>query len=258
MALDPIKAAKAAGKNIGDTAKAVGKNVKDTANAAGKVMKQAVKALARVQKDAAKAQEQAKETLAAEQYQSCKKIIDQSATVSRVVGGGLAQLPAVDYFIIGPRNVKMVSSLGEVFGLNYTEAASAAVLEQLTTSTLGWAIAGRAFAQIFVGRIPVVGNVHNAEAAAAITNLLGWKTALDLYRNSSQMEPQQEQEDSELTRDALIQQAGEFLSGAKSYEKDKNAYKRLMNAMDAYDRNHEDEYDQEFDSVYRKLTELCR
>ena len=258
MALDPIKAAKAAGKNIGDTAKAVGKNVKDTANAAGKVMKQAVKALARVQKDAAEAQEQAKETLAAEQYQSCKKIIDQSATVSRVVGGGLAPLPAVDHFIIGPRNVKMVSSLGEVFGLNYTEAAPTAVLEQLTTSTLGWAIAGRAFAQIFVGKIPVVGNIHNAEAAAAITRLLGWKAALDFYHSGSWMEPELEPEFLEATRDALIQQAEEFLSGAKSYEKDKNVYKRLMNAMDAYDRSHEDEYDQEFDSVYRKLTELCR
>lgn len=258
MALDPIKAAKAAGKNIGDTAKAVGKNVKDTANAAGKVMKQAVKALARVQKDAAKAQEQAKETLAAEQYQSCKKIINQSATASRVVGGVLAPLPAVDHFIIGPRNVKMISSLGKVFGLNYTEAASTAVLEQLTTSTLGWAIAGRVFAQIFVGRIPVIGNAHNAAAAAAITELLGWKSALDFYHRGNQMEPEQEHEVSELTRDALIQQAEEFLSGAKSYEKDKNVYKRLMNAMDSYERNHEDEDDQEFDSVYRKLTELCR
>lgn len=258
MAFDPIKAAKVMGKNIGGVAKAAGKNVKEAAGAAGKVTKQAAAALLRVQQDASEAQKEAKEALTAEQYRSCKKIIDQSAMEAGVVGGVLAQLPAVDNFVIGPRNIKMISSLGEVFGLECTEMASSALLEQLTTSTLGWAIAGRAFAQIFVGRLPVVGNAHNAAAAATITRLLGWKSALDFCRNSGRMEPEQEQEFPELTRDALIEQAGEFLSGAKSYEKDKNEYKRLMNAMDAYDRNHEDEYDQEFDSVYRKLTELGR
>lgn len=258
MALDPIKAAKAAGKNVGDAAKAAGRNVKEAAGAAGKVTKQAAVALLRVQQDASEAQKEAKEALAAEQYQRCKKIIDQSITEAGVVGGILAQLPGMDNFIIGPRNIKMIASLGKVFGLEYTETASTAVLEQLTTSTLGWAMAGRAFAQIFVGKLPIIGNAHNAAAAAAITKLLGWKTALDFCHSGGRMEPEQEQESSELTRDALIQQAGEFLSGAKSYEKDKNAYKRLMNAMDAYDHNHEDEYDQEFDRVYRELTELGR
>lgn len=258
MALNPIEAAKAMGKNIGDAAKAAGKNVKDTTNAVGESMKQATEALLRVQKNVAKVREEAKKTLSAEQHQSSKKIIDQVTIEAGVTGGVLAQVPGLDNFIIGPRNVKMISSLGKVFGFEYTETDSIAILEQLTASTLGWAMAGRVFAQIFVGRIPVIGNAHNAAAAAAITELLGWKTVLDFCHNKGREEQEPEQEFSEANRDVLLQQAREFLCGAKSYEKDKSAYKRLMNAMDAYDHSHEDEYDQEFDDAYRELTNMGR
>lgn len=256
MAPNLIKVAKAVGKNIGDAAQAAGKNVKETAGEAGKMMKKAADALARVQKNAAKARNKAKKSLTSEQYRSCKKIIDQAATEAGVAGGLLVQLPTIDNFIIGPRNAKMISSLGKVFGVKYTEADSATDLNQLTTSTLRWAIVERTFAQIFVDWIPVIGNAHNAAAAAAISELLGWKTVLDLCKNRGQ--EKQGSEVPEVTRDALIQQAEEFLQGSKSYEKDKTAYQRLMNAMDNYDYRHEGDSDPEFEKIYRELTELSR
>lgn len=256
MALNPIEAAKAMGKNIGDAAKAAGKNVREVADTTGEIMKQATEALLRVQNDVAKAREGAKETLSAEQYRGCKKIIGQSATEASVAGGVLVGLPTIDNFIIGSRGTKMIASLSKVFGLEYAEAASVAILERLATSTLGWTVDTKGFMQIFVDRIPVIGNAHNAVAAGAITELLGWKSTLDFCHSVSQSG--QDQELPEVTRDTLIQQAEEFLNGAKNYEKDKTEYKHLLNKMDTYACSHEDEYDQEFENVYRKLTDLGR
>jgi uncharacterized protein (DUF697 family) len=109
----------------------------------------------------------------------CHGIIHTASAAAAAVGGGLAQIPGSDNAVIIPIQVAMTISLGQVFGISFTESAARAALATAATS-----LVGRTISQILIGWLPGVGNIINASTAAAITEATGWTIANDLAKET--------------------------------------------------------------------------
>ena len=110
--------------------------------------------------------------MTSEQKRKCRFIIHGASTAAGAMGGGLAQVVAMDSLIIVPIQVAMVISLGNVFDVKLSKAAAEATVLSASAT-----LVGRATSQVLVGWIPVIGNAINAATAAGITEAMGWAVA---------------------------------------------------------------------------------
>lgn len=113
------------------------------------------------------------------QRTKCHAIIHAASTSAGVIGAGLAQVPCSDNAIITPIQLVMTISLGRVFGIELTESSAKATLASVAAATIG-----RAASQVFVGWIPIAGNIINAGTAVSVTEAVGWLLAEGFANNT--------------------------------------------------------------------------
>lgn len=119
------------------------------------------------------------ELLTKEEMTKCHLIIHAASTAAAGVGAGLAQIPLSDNAIITPIQLTMTVGLGQVFGIELSQAAAKAAV-----GSAGASMVGKAAVNLLVGWIPVVGNIINAGTAASVTEALGWVIARDFARQA--------------------------------------------------------------------------
>jgi len=132
-------------------------------------------ALAQKERDLAAAR---KETLEhrkdATRHPHCEKIINNYSLISAAVG--LLPVPGLDVAALTGIQIKMIDSLAEQFGRNYTEAEARHTLTALGGSVAALPIAGPAVATAVMA-VPFVGGVLSfaarPAAAAASTRMVG-------------------------------------------------------------------------------------
>ena len=107
----------------------------------------------------------------------CHAIIHSFSALAGTVGAGVAQLPCCDNVVITPLQITMIMGLGRIFGYELTENFAKAKCASVLAKT-----AGRALSQVFVGWVPLAGNVVNAGTAASITEAIGWMMAEEFAR----------------------------------------------------------------------------
>lgn len=110
----------------------------------------------------------------------CNGIIHSASVAAAAVGGGLAQIPVSDNFVITPIQLTMAVSLGKVFGITLDQSAAKAAVASAVAAAVG-----RAISQVLIGWIPGVGNIINATTAATITEAIGWIMAEEFERQSA-------------------------------------------------------------------------
>lgn len=96
-------------------------------------------------------------------------LIHGFATLSAVIGGGLAQLPSTDAAMLGSLQATMVLALAERRGVPMHRTAAAELV-----LTLGAAVVGRIAARRVSRLVPGWGNAANAMTAASVTEAVGW------------------------------------------------------------------------------------
>lgn len=112
--------------------------------------------------------------MSAKQCLRCHTIIHSASAATGAVGAGLAQIPCSDNAVITPIQLGMTVALGRVFGIELSESAAIAAAISFAAATVG-----RTASQVFVGWIPVAGNIINACTAVSITETMGWLMAED-------------------------------------------------------------------------------
>ena len=109
-----------------------------------------------------------------QQRAKCHAIIHSASASAGAVGAGLAQIPCSDNAIITPIQLVMTIALGRVFGIDLTDSAASATAASVAAATVG-----RTTSQLFLGWIPIAGNIINAGTAATITEPIVWLLADD-------------------------------------------------------------------------------
>ena len=90
--------------------------------------------------------------LSKDQRRKCASIIHGASGAAALVGSGMAQVPLSDVVLLVPIQIKMITALGTVFGIEMTESAAKGLFASLSASCVG-----RATSQVLVGWIPVLG-----------------------------------------------------------------------------------------------------
>lgn len=116
-------------------------------------------------------------TLTSSQKAKCHGIIHTASAAAASVGAGLAQVPCSDSVVITPIQLTMTISLGQVFGIELSQAAAKSAIATASASAVG-----RTASQVLLGWVPGIGNAVNALTAAAITEGLGWVLTNDFAR----------------------------------------------------------------------------
>ena len=179
-------------------------------------------------------------TMPEDQKQKCNTIIHGAAVAAGGAGSGLAQVPMADSAIITPIQIGMIIALGKVFDQNITKSAANAIFSGMVAS-----FAGRTASQLLVGWLPLVGNAVNAATAASLTELVGWNSAEQFYKNQlnsinsevydGKEQAQVESEPPDENADKYCQlerRAGEFLCGQKSKQENREEYNALLNDIE--------------------------
>lgn len=180
-----------------------------------------------------------KSDLPPDKMKKCNEVIHTASVACGAVGTGLAQLPASDNAVIVPIQIGMIIKLGTIFELNITESAAKSII-----ASAGATIAGRTVSQILVGWIPVVGNAINTATAAGITEAIGWIAVRNFYdrwnhdRNKGKLAGMKAgyTEASKEYERKLREQANEFLSQKRSFEKERAEYEHLLEKYEDYIR----------------------
>ena len=110
----------------------------------------------------------------------CNGIIHTASAAAGAVGGGLAQVPGSDSLVIGPIQVTMAISLGQVFGITLDQSSAKASVASATAAHVG-----RTASQLLIGWIPIAGNIVNAATAATLTEAIGWILAKEFENQKS-------------------------------------------------------------------------
>ena len=100
------------------------------------------------------------------------------------VGAGLAQIPCGDCIPLVGIQTAMIITIGKAFGKELDETAGRAAASSGIAKTIGKAVAKVAAGKVAIGLIPIVGNVTNAAIAFALTQMIGWESALRFDRET--------------------------------------------------------------------------
>ena len=116
---------------------------------------------------------EARRRMTDEQFKKCHIAIHTAAAAAAAAGA--TPIPVADAIPISAAQITMVISLGKIFGIKVTESAASAAI--------------KAAAATFVGRtvvkfIPVAGWIISGAVAGAITEGIGWMTALDFSKQA--------------------------------------------------------------------------
>jgi uncharacterized protein (DUF697 family) len=105
------------------------------------------------------------------EYSKCHVVIHGAA--AETVGAGLAQLPGSDNAAIVPIQAAMIISLAKIFDKTLSEDVALTYLSEASAAMPGKVIARTATQCL----IPGIGNIVNAAAAFALTEVIGWMFA---------------------------------------------------------------------------------
>ncbi|MBQ7594039.1 MAG: hypothetical protein IJU48_06770 [Synergistaceae bacterium] len=130
------------------------------------------------------------EYMSEQERSKCHAIIHSAAVAAAAIGGGLAQIPTSDAFLITPLQIGMVASLGNVFGKSLTDTAIKALLSSFTA-----AFVGRTISQSLTW-LPIVGNIVNGSTAFAMTEAVGWAIA-NYFAKETAIEAEQARKEAE-------------------------------------------------------------
>lgn len=170
----------------------------------------------------------------------CSAIIHGAALATGSAGAGLAQIPLSDSALITPIQIGMIIALGKVFEQEITESVATSILAGIIAPFVG-----RSVSQVAFGWVPLLGNAVNATTAASLTELIGWRVALNFYKNQLNCiddiaQKDNLQVDSELCLHdenenivcQLVKRAEEFIHNSKTKNENKNEYNTLLDEIE--------------------------
>lgn len=102
----------------------------------------------------------------------CNAIIHSFSAAAGGIGFGLANIPCSDSVPLVAIQTAMIISLGTVFGVSVSDAATKTIFADTIGTTIG-----KGVANVVSGWIPGVGNAVNGVTAAGITETIGWIAA---------------------------------------------------------------------------------
>ena len=176
------------------------------------------------------------------QREKCNAIIHGAALATGSAGAGLAQIPLSDSALITPIQIGMIIALGKVFEQEITESVATSILAGIIAPFVG-----RSVSQVVFGWVPLLGNAVNATTAASLTELIGWRVALNFYKNQlnciddmAQKDNLKFKVDSELCLNdenenivyQLVKRAEEFIHNGKTKNENKNEYNTLLDEIE--------------------------